>query len=995
MSKPRSNVVLLPKASSPSWDDCRLLVESAVDYAIFMLDVDGHVATWNVGAERIKGYTADEIIGQHFSKFYPPDDIIAGKPQRELDIARSVGRAEDEGWRVRKNGSLFWASVIITALRDEGGTLRGYGKVTRDLTARRANEEQLRRAEERFHHLVDAVIDYAIFSLDSTGHVSMWNEGARRVKGYAAEEIVGKHFSVFYTPEDRAAGKPETILEAVRREGRYEDESWRVRKDGSHFWANVIITALRSDDGALVGFAKVTRDLTFRREAEEKDRKLLREQTAREVAEEAERRLRQSEERYRALSQRLEIVLEGVADGITVQDRSGRVVFANSAAARICGYGSAAELMNTPPAEVVARFEVLDEHGRPFDATGFPGRRVLSGERTSDALLRVRERASGRQWWSFVRASAVFDADGKPELAVNIWHDVTAGRREEEQVKFLADATAALGSSLDSNEMLSTLAAALVPGLADWCSIHLLEGDRLRSVAVAHTDPAKIATAKEYQRRFPPDPDGGGSVWNVVRTGKPELYNDITDEMLVQAGRGPEHLEALRSVGMKSVLLAPISIRSRVLGVISFVSAESGRRYETSDVALVLELGRRAGAALENAQLYAQAHEAVTAAEDASRAKDEFLATVSHELRTPLSAIVGWATLLKDRVTDPALSKPLEVIHRNALAQVNIVDDILDVSRVITGKFRLEAKPADLVAITKQAIEVVRPSLLAKKIDIELKPHADFCLLVADPERLQQVVWNLLSNAVKFTDAGGQVRVAVRQEGSTVVLSVADTGTGIDPAFLPFVFDRFKQADSSIRRRVAGLGLGLSLVRHIVELHGGKVTVASDGIGKGATFTVTLPIRAVIPWTEEGPVPRARAAESWAPVALASVRVLIVDDEADALDFIAAVLVQAGAVVEKAMSAAEGMEAFRRFGPDVLVSDIGMPDEDGFSFMRRIRGLSPAEGCRIPSLALTAFAREEDRTRALGAGYTTHIGKPVDPRALTAAVANLAALRPA
>ncbi len=249
----------------------RLLVESVSDYAIFMLDPGGHVASWNIGAERIKGYQAREIIGKHFSVFYPPEDVAAGKTELELEIAIRTGRFEEEGWRVRKDGSLFWASVTITAMRSPAGKLIGFAKVTRDLTERRQAEEETRR----FRLLVESVKDYAIFILDPGGHVLTWNAGAERIKGYHADEIIGKHFSIFYPPEDIAAGKTERELEIAARVGRFEDEGWRVRKDGSLFWANVVITALRNSDGSLLGFAKVTRDLTERREAEETQRALV------------------------------------------------------------------------------------------------------------------------------------------------------------------------------------------------------------------------------------------------------------------------------------------------------------------------------------------------------------------------------------------------------------------------------------------------------------------------------------------------------------------------------------------------------------------------------------------------------------------------------------------------------------------------------------------------------------------------------------------------
>lgn len=248
----------------------RLLVDSVLDYAIFALDPEGYILTWNAGAARLKGYAASEIVGKHFSSFYPDEDIAAGKPARELKVAIAEGRVEDEGWRIRKDGSRFWANVIITALRDESGTLVGFAKVTRDLTERKRSEEELRQSEERFRLLVQAVKDYAIFLLDVDGRVASWNTGAEAINGYTAEEILGRHFSIFYPAADLASGKPERELEIVRRRGKYEEEGWRVRKDGTLLWASVLITALRTGDGTLTGYAKVTRDLTERRAGQER-----------------------------------------------------------------------------------------------------------------------------------------------------------------------------------------------------------------------------------------------------------------------------------------------------------------------------------------------------------------------------------------------------------------------------------------------------------------------------------------------------------------------------------------------------------------------------------------------------------------------------------------------------------------------------------------------------------------------------------------------------
>jgi PAS domain S-box-containing protein len=820
--------------------------------------------------------------------------------------------------------------------------------------------------------LVESVVDYAIFMLDIDGHVATWNAGAEKIKGYSAKEIIGQHFSRFYTPEDLANGKPEHALECAREKGRFEDEAWRIRKDGTRFWANVVITALRDEEGILRGYGKVTRDLSARRESDELARRLLREQGAREAAEAAENRIRESEEKYRALSRRLEIVLDGVADGITVQDRDGNVVFANSAAATICGMPSAQALIGNA-VEVMRRFEVQDEQGRPVEQSAMPGRRVLGGDGPSTAVLHVRDRETSRAFWVLLRAGAVFDANGRPELAVSIWHDVTIERRQKLHAVTLAHATAALGTSLDDDATIAMLTQALVPSFADACSVYVRQDDALvpGGASRAPFDPAQVSILS-----------------SVLRAGASVLCNDVDDATIASWTTDPGTLAALRAMHLEAVLVAPLRVRDRVRGVL-WLASSSARRFDEDDVSLVEEIGRRAGATFETTHHYRAAQAAARAAEEASRTKDEFLATVSHELRTPLNAIVGWTSLLKDRNTDPNLTRPLDVIHRNAQAQVKIVEDILDVSRVITGKFRLDPRPCDLVSIARDAIEVVRPAAAGKRITIQFEPPNAPCLLVADPDRLQQVVWNLLSNAVKFTDSGGTVRVTLGQEKSNVVLGVTDTGKGIAPAFLPHVFERFKQADSTFARSAGGLGLGLALVKHIVELHGGRVGATSPGLGLGSTFTIVMPIRAVLPprATRESAPPTSNRPRS---PTLTGVRVLVIDDEPDARDLLLTVLETAGASVFTAGSAGEGWDTFLRVRPDVVVSDIGMPEEDGFSLIRRIRGLSIAEGGETPVIALTAFATDDTSRRALGAGFTRHLGKPVDIEALTSAVASMA-----
>lgn len=376
-------------------------------------------------------------------------------------------------------------------------------------------------------------------------------------------------------------------------------------------------------------------------------------------------------------------------------------------------------------------------------------------------------------------------------------------------------------------------------------------------------------------------------------------------------------------------------------------------------------------------------------AERQSHMKDEFLATLSHELRTPLNAILGWSQLTLARADlDPSITKALEVVVRNARTQSRIIDDLLDMSRMLSGKVSLDVVPLAIGPLVEASFETVRPTAEAKGVQLLLEPNvADAVQVVGDASRLQQMMWNLLSNAVKFTNRGGRVVVSATTEGESVTIRVRDEGAGIAPDFLPFVFDRFRQADGSITRQHGGLGLGLSIVKRVAELHGGTVTASSDGLGKGATFEVALP-RAVAAsdGAEAGP-PSHRHLARIAKADVRGLRVLVVDDETDARSLVTRLLEDRGATVESAGSAAQAMTLFTASPFDVLVSDIGMPGEDGYGLLQRIRALGRERGGDVPAIAVTAYARASDRLRALSAGYVTHLAKPVDALELVAIVA--------
>jgi PAS domain S-box-containing protein len=377
--------------------------------------------------------------------------------------------------------------------------------------------------------------------------------------------------------------------------------------------------------------------------------------------------------------------------------------------------------------------------------------------------------------------------------------------------------------------------------------------------------------------------------------------------------------------------------------------------------------------------------------EEAHRAKDEFLAAVSHELRTPLQAILGWSRMLRGTELDEQRrARAIETIERNAIMMTQLIEDLLDVSRLIGGKMRLDVRAVDLVSVIEAAVDAIRPAAEAKEILLETTLDAGVGSVLGDAGRLQQIVWNLLSNAVKFTDRGGRVSIALRGHGPSAEIVVSDNGQGIDPRLVPHIFEPFRQPEGTWRGSRRGLGLGLAITRQLVELHGGSISGQSEGEGKGATFSVSLPLATAEPRPRLRPVRPARKAEPFAPLPeLRGINVLVVDDEDDARELMRAVLEECGSHVVTASSVAEAMEALEESVPDVLISDIGMPGENGYDLIRRVRALSPAKGGNVPAAALTAYARAEDRRKVLTAGYEMHVPKPVDPAELVNVVATL------
>jgi PAS domain S-box-containing protein len=731
--------------------------------------------------------------------------------------------------------------------RTSTGPLEGSGLEREGLAATHIDRTKVPRGKSRvlaepsspvdeYRLLIESVQDYAIFFLDPEGRVTTWNRGAERINGYRADEIIGRHFSCFHERHEVAAGKPLEELRIAAEAGRFEEEGWRVRKDGTLFWANVLITALRGPGGELRGFGKVTRDLTTQRRAEETARELIREQAARTAAEESKVRLRESEERYRKLSRRLEVILDGVVDGITVQDQGGKIVFANDAAARSTGFETAEAMIATPVDQIALKFDLFDEQGQPFDPAKLPGRLALSGLDPEPVLVRVRDRAAGIEWWSLVRASAVPGENGRPELAVNIWHDVTSRRREEIAARSLARATTVLSQSFDSDRALAELTATLVPDLADWCSVDILEDGNVRLVSVANVDPRKAEVATALRHRYP-ELRSASKIAEVIRTGRSMLKSEITDADFERAITDADELAALRALQLRSLLIVPLKTSERTLGAMTLATTLSGRRYDEHDLALAEELGRRAGIAIENARHYRDAQRAI-------KLRDEFLSIAGHELKTPLTALdLQLQSLLlafaKGRVDDD--SKHFEERLRKTIAQSRrlgrLVHELLDVSKISSGRLVLEPEKIDMARLVEEIIERHAGELARAGSGISFE--ADGPTIGAwDLSRLDQVISNLLNNAIKY-GTGKPIDVRISGTNDAITLSVRDHGIGITPEYQSKIFQRFERGVSE--RNYGGLGLGLWIVREIVLAHGGSVRVESAP-GRGSTFVVVLPL---------------------------------------------------------------------------------------------------------------------------------------------------------
>jgi PAS domain S-box-containing protein len=602
-------------------------------------------------------------------------------------------------------------------------------------------------------------------------------------------------------------------------------------------------------------------------------------------------------------------------------------------------------------------------------------------------------RGDGEYRWLVERGVSRFASDGSFLGYVGSCLDITDRREVERRHTFLAAASDRLASSLNYESTLADIARLAIPDFADAAiAQHIVPGEDPQ-VEVAHVSAEEENVLRELESRYPSWSSGA----DAPPLSESVLVADVTEAVLEVRAVDEAHLRMLRNLRIRSFVSLPLKARNRTLGSLTLLTTVgSGRRYTAETLAFSEDLADRAALALDNSRLFREAHRASQQAREANRLKDDFLATLSHELRTPLAAIVSWTRLLGEGTLTPAeAQKGIEVIDRNARLQSRLISDILDISRIVSGKMRLEVQAVDPAPVVESVLDTLEPAIQAKSIRVEpvLDPAAG--PLSADPGRLHQVVWNLLSNAIKFTPPEGRIHVRLERVSTYVEFTVEDSGPGIDPAFLPHVFDRFRQADASSTRRQGGLGLGLAIVRHLVELHGGTVSATNLPGRSGAQFSVRLPRRVAV--TGHAPSSdrevHAEASRALPPEpSLTGIRVLIVDDEEDGRQALALALASRGADVSTAPSAAEGLRQLVQRRPHVVLADIGMPEEDGYALMRKIRKLPPEDGGRTPVVALTAYASAADRMRCFQAGFHLHIPKPVELGELVSAVARLGEL---
>jgi PAS domain S-box-containing protein len=888
------------------------------------------------------GYSREEYVGRPIADFHADEDVICDILKR----LKAGEKLDEYPARLRCKDGAIKDVLIDSSVLWKDGKFVHTRCFTRDVTERMRAEAALLHSEERFRSLMEqAPFSIQVFTPDgrtirvNRAWEELWAVRFEQIEGYnVLDDRQLEARGVLHHIQQGFAGQSARIP-AIQYNPNETIPDITQHEDPRR-WLSAVIYPLKDADGQVREVVLIHEDITARKRAEDA--------------------LLESEQRFRQLADAMpQIVWTARPDGnIDYLNRRWTEFTGLSETVSNDGWG---QILHPEEAQAAGeRWAASVRSGAPFDME-----------------MRLLDRRQKTYRWHLIRTVAVHDEGGRVARWFGTGTDIHEQKRAEESSRYLAEASAALASVVDYESTLQKVANLAVPYFADWSAVDVVNEDgSLRRLAVAHQEASKVVLAHELMREYPPDPQAPSGVFAVLRMGKPEIIGEITDEMLVQGTKDERHLDLIRSLGLKSYVCVPLVVAGKPLGVLTFATAESGRRYTETDLALAMDLAHRAAVAVENTQLY-------QALRETDRRKDEFLATLAHELRNPLAPIRNALQILRmPRVDAGTVERSREMMERQVHHLVRLVDDLLDVSRVMRGKIELRREPVELATVVARAIETVQPLVDAQGHELSVRISPESLLIDGDPVRLAQVVGNLLTNAAKYTESGGRIWLTAERDGDMAALRVRDNGIGIAPAMLPRIFELFVQVDHASTKAQGGLGIGLTLVKNLVEMHNGIVQARSDGLGRGSEFVVRLPLSVVKVEQEQG----GQAGPQTQPPT-SGYRLMVVDDNRDAADSLAMLLRLQGHEVRVAYSGVAALEMTKAYSPDVVFLDIGMPGMDGYEVARRLRQQPGLE--KVVLAALTGWGQQEDRRRTAEAGFNHHLVKPPEPKAVESVLAGL------
>jgi PAS domain S-box-containing protein len=823
--------------------------------------------------------------------------------------------------------------AVAYPLKDDAGAVREVVLVHEDITARRQAEGALRESEEKLRLLADTIPQLAWMAAPD-GHIFWYNQRWYDFTGTTPDAMEGWGWQSVHDPEVLPA-----VLERWRHSiatGEPFDMVFPLRgSDGAYRSFLTRVLPLRAADGRILYWFGTNTDVT---------------------------ELRQAREALATSEERLRLALDAGRMGVWDWNvRTGTLDWSDTLE----------PLHGLAPGTFGGTFDHFRQLIHRDDRSAVDAAIERALESRSEFYVEFRNlRADGSIHWIAGSGKVFMAEDGAPLRMIGIGLDVTERKRAEQTARFLADASAALAGLVDLDSTLQKVASLAVPYFADWVAVDVLEdGGSLRRVAVAHVDPDKVQLAHDLYRRFPPDPAAPTGAWKILRSGEPEMVPSIDDAMLQQAVRDPEALDLLRRLGLRSYIGVPLIVRGRTRGALTFIAAESGYTYDASHLALAQDLARRAGIAIENAELYGELRQA-------DRRKDEFLATLAHELRNPLAPIRNGLAVLRLAGPGKPTGDVRAMMERQVAHLVRLVDDLLDVSRITRNRLELRKQRVALADVLHNAIDTSRPALEQAAHTLSLTLPGTAVDLEADPVRLAQVFSNLLNNSARYTPRGGRISLVAELQGREVSVRIRDNGLGIPTEALSQVFEMFAQVDRGSSDSQGGLGIGLTLVRRLVEMHGGTVEASSEGPGLGSEFVVRLPLAG------DGEGSASDRSPAPGPGAGAPLRVLVVDDNPDAAESLHLMLDLMGHEVRTASDGEGALSRAEELRPDIVFLDIGLPGLSGYEVCRQMRQQEWSRSARI--VALTGWGQEDDRRRSREAGFDHHLVKPVDPDELAA-----------